>query len=152
MEAGKLIKEDYTIESWTGFEEALNRAKDLNNDIEATKEGVDEATLRLKEAMNSLEKVNNEGEIVTGPVNNFEASEIAKKKVTVTWSAPESTKGLEGYVLYKDGKKIAEIGAEETSYNFKGLNRHTIYNFKIAAKYSNGELSKKESITLRTAR
>ncbi len=49
-------------------------------------------------------------------------------------------------------KKVAEIGAEETSYNFKGLNRHTIYNFKIAAKYSNGELSKKESITLRTAR
>nr|WP_279285978.1 discoidin domain-containing protein [Clostridium perfringens] len=152
VEANKLIKEDYTIESWTVFEEALNNAKDLNNDIEATKEGVDEATSRLKEAMNSLEKVNNEGEIVTGHVNNFEASEVAKKNVTVTWSAPESTKGLEGYVLYRDGKKVAEIGAEETSYKFKGLNRHTIYNFKIAAKYSNGELSKKESITLRTAR
>ena len=152
VEAGKLIKEDYTIESWIVFEEALNHAKDLNNDIEATKEGVDEATVRLKEAINSLEKVNNEGEIVAGPVNNFEASEIAKKNVTVTWSAPESTKGLEGYILYKDGKKVAEIGLEETSYNFKGLNRHTIYNFKVAAKYSNGELSKKESITLRTDR
>ncbi|EGT3616230.1 O-GlcNAcase NagJ [Clostridium perfringens] len=91
-------------------------------------------------------------EIIVNPVREFKASEVNKKDVTVTWIEPETTEGLEGYVLYKDGKKVAEIGKDETSYTFKGLNRHTIYNFKIAAKYSNGEISSKETITLRTAR
>ena len=91
-------------------------------------------------------------EIVVNPVRDFKASEINKKNVTVTWTEPETTEGLEGYILYKDGKKVAEIGKDETSYTFKKLNRHTIYNFKIAAKYSNGEVSSKESLTLRTAR
>ncbi|MDZ5252256.1 discoidin domain-containing protein [Clostridium sp. LIBA-8841] len=91
-------------------------------------------------------------DIIINPVRNFVASEVNKKDVTVTWEAPETTEGLEGYILYKDGKKVGEVGADETTYQFKGLSRHTIYNFKIAAKYSNGEISSKESITLRTAR
>ncbi|MDZ5252088.1 beta-N-acetylglucosaminidase domain-containing protein [Clostridium sp. LIBA-8841] len=91
-------------------------------------------------------------EIIVNPVRDFKESEVNKKDVTVTWVEPETTEGLEGYILYKDGKKVAEIGKDENSYTFKGLNRHTIYNFKIAAKYSNGEISGKESITLRTAR
>ncbi|HHD2753449.1 TPA: beta-N-acetylglucosaminidase domain-containing protein [Clostridium perfringens] len=91
-------------------------------------------------------------EIIVNPVRDFKESEVNKKDVTVTWVEPETTEGLEGYILYKDGKKVGEISADETSYTFKGLNRHTIYNFKIAAKYSNGEISSKESITLRTAR
>ncbi|MDU7069214.1 MAG: beta-N-acetylglucosaminidase domain-containing protein [Clostridium perfringens] len=91
-------------------------------------------------------------EIVVSPVKEFKATTINKKNVTVSWEEPENTFGLESYILYKDGKKVSEISSDETSYTFKGLNRHTIYNFKIAAKYSNGEISKKESLTLRTAR
>ncbi|WP_322502178.1 endo-alpha-N-acetylgalactosaminidase family protein [Clostridium sp. LIBA-8841] len=91
-------------------------------------------------------------EIIVNPVRDFKESEVNKKDLTVTWIEPETTEGLEGYILYKDGKKVGEISADENSYTFKGLNRHTIYNFKIAAKYSNGEISSKESITLRTAR
>lgn len=91
-------------------------------------------------------------EIVVSPVKEFKATTINKKNVTVSWEEPENTFGLESYILYKDGKKVSEISSDETSYTFNGLNRHTIYNFKIAAKYSNGEISKKESLTLRTAR
>ncbi|EPB8144672.1 beta-N-acetylglucosaminidase domain-containing protein [Clostridium perfringens] len=91
-------------------------------------------------------------EIVVSPVKEFKATTINKKNVTVSWEEPENTFGLESYILYKDGKKVSEISSDETSYTFKGLNRHTIYNFKIAAKYSNGEISKKESLTLRTSR
>lgn len=90
--------------------------------------------------------------IVVSPVNNFRATTINKKDVTVEWKAPENAEGLTGYVLYKDGKKVGEVDADDTSYTFKGLNRHTIYNFKIAAKYVNDELSTKESLTLRTDR
>lgn len=91
-------------------------------------------------------------EIVVSPVKEFKATTINKKNVTVSWEEPENTFGLESYILYKDGKKVSEISSDETSYTFKGLNRHTIYNFKIAVKYSNGEISKKESLTLRTSR
>lgn len=90
--------------------------------------------------------------IVVSPVKDFRATTVNKKNVIVEWDAPNNTEGLTGYVLYKDGKKVAEIGANERSYNFKGLKRHTIYNFKVASKYANGKLSSKESITLRTKR
>lgn len=93
-----------------------------------------------------------EEEVVVNPVRNFEITNKDKKTVSVAWEAPETTYGLEGYVLYQDGKKVAEIGADEVEYTFKKLNRHTIYNFKIAAKYSNGEISSKESLTIRTER
>ncbi|ELC8441057.1 fibronectin type III domain-containing protein [Clostridium perfringens] len=91
-------------------------------------------------------------EVVVNPVRNFESTSVEKNKVEVTWDEPESTNGLVGYILYKDGKKVGEVPADENSYTFKSLNRHTIYNFKIAAKYENGEISSKESLTLRTSR
>lgn len=99
-------------------------------------------------------KINKEasGEIVVNPVQNFEIPEINKKNVKLTWNAPITTEGLEGYVIYKDGKKLAEVPAESKEFVVSKLNRHTIYNFKVAAKYSNGELSAKESKTIRTAR
>ena len=56
------------------------------------------------------------------------------------------------FQFYKDGKKLAEVPAESKEFVVSKLNRHTIYNFKVAAKYSNGELSAKESKTIRTAR
>ena len=62
---------------------------------------------------------------------------------------PDCGKNIFGYTAPPRKKKN---GKDETTYKFKGLNRHTIYNFKIAAKYNNGELSSKESITLRTER
>ena len=105
-------------------------------------------TVRVKVGNPEVE----EEEVIVNPVRNFKVTDKTKKNVTVSWEEPEKTYGLEGYVLYKDGKKVKEIGADKTEFTFKGLNRHTIYNFKIAAKYSNGELSTKESITVRTAR
>lgn len=110
---------------------------------------------RMKDGINDFARefiLSQEENIIVNPVRNFEVLEINKKNVPVTWEAPETIKGLEGYILYKDGKKVAELSSEETSYDFTGLNRHTIYNFKIAAKYNNGEISSKESITLRTTR
>ena len=75
-----------------------------------------------------------------------------KNSIKVKWNSPEPVGGLEGYVLFKDGKKVAEISKNNLEHTFKNLNRHTIYNFKIATKYSNGVLSSKESVTVRTLR
>ncbi|MDK3000125.1 family 16 glycosylhydrolase [Clostridium perfringens] len=91
------------------------------------------------------------GETVS-PVKNFLAESVNKNSIKVKWNSPETVGGLEGYVLFKDGKKVAEISQNNLEHTFKNLNRHTIYNFKIAAKYSNGVLSSKESVTVRTLR
>ncbi|MGG5461809.1 endo-alpha-N-acetylgalactosaminidase family protein [Clostridium sp. B9] len=96
--------------------------------------------------------VKKKAEVVVNPVQEFKETEVNKRDVSVSWKAPKSDYGLEGYILYKDGKKVGEVGKDVTSYTFKGLNRHTIYNFKIAAKYNDGKISTKESITLRTKR
>lgn len=97
-------------------------------------------------------KEHGSGVIVVNPVRNFDITDINKKDVKLIWDAPETIEGLEGYVIYKDGKKIKELPADTTEFVASKLNRNTIYNFKIAAKYSNGELSTEESKTIRTAR
>lgn len=134
------------------LEDAILEAERVDNDENSLKEDVDKVLGDLKVVIDEALKAMDSTEIILNPVRDFEAIDISKKNITVQWSAPENSFGLEGYVLYKDGKEVAEIGKDETSYTFTGLNRHTIYNFKIAAKYSNGELSSKESITLRTER
>lgn len=136
-----------TIENgmMTGASEGFT---DVQVNITVNGNKVSSNTVRVKVGNPEVE----EEEVIVNPVRNFKVTDKTKKNVTVSWEEPEKTYGLEGYVLYKDGKKVKEIGADKTEFTFKGLNRHTIYNFKIAAKYSNGELSTKESITVRTAR
>ncbi|MDZ5254306.1 sialidase domain-containing protein [Clostridium sp. LIBA-8841] len=116
--------------------------------------GIGDGSTHELELVNKEVKVNEKasGEIIVNPVQNFDIPEINKKDVKLTWTAPITTEGLEGYVIYKDGKKIKELPADATEFVISKLNRHTIYNFKIAAKYSNGELSTKESKTIRTLR
>lgn len=147
--------ESKDIITWTSSDESVATV-DENGLVTGVGKGTATitATIPNGEFATATVTVNDNGseEIIVDPVRDFKASEVNKKDVTVTWTAPETTNGLDGYILYKDGKKVAEIKAEDTSYTFKGLNRHTIYNFKIAAKYSNGEISEKESITIRTAR
>ncbi|MDU1687256.1 MAG: fibronectin type III domain-containing protein, partial [Clostridium perfringens] len=83
---------------------------------------------------------------------NLRTVDVQKKSVSLAWDSPENTYGLEGYIIYKDNKKVGEVSADETEFTVGKLNRHTIYNFKVAAKYSNGEISKRDTITVRTAR
>ena len=108
--------------------------------------GVGDGNTHDLELLSKEVKINEEasGEIVVNPVQNFEIPEINKKNVKLTWNAPITTEGLEGYVIYKDGKKLSEVPAESTEFVVSKLNRHTIYNFKVAAKYSNGNFHLKK--------
>ena len=83
---------------------------------------------------------------------NLRTVDVQKKSVSLAWDSPENTYGLDGYIIYKDNKKVGEVSADQTEFTVGKLNRHTIYNFKVAAKYSNGEISKRDTITVRTAR
>ena len=83
---------------------------------------------------------------------NLRTVDVQKKSVSLAWDSPENAYGLEGYIIYKDNKKVGEVSADETEFTVDKLNRHTIYTFKVVAKYSNGEISKRDTITVRTAR
>ncbi|MDZ4992752.1 DUF5110 domain-containing protein [Clostridium perfringens] len=124
----------------------LRAKEDMDSKIDLLESVLIDTSLR------SIDLLGVKEEIKVSPVRNFKEEEVTKKSIKVSWEEPENIVGLEGYVLYKDGKKVEEISKEELEYTFSGLNRHTIYNLKVAAKYSNGEVSKKESLTLRTAR
>lgn len=70
--------------------------------------------------------------------------------VKLTWEAPKHTLGLDQYVIYQDGKEIATVKAGTTEFEVTNLGANKIYGFKVAAKYSNGEVSKPTSINIRT--
>lgn len=130
-----------------------------NGNIFGKSEGVSEiqakVSLNGKTILSNKIKIkvgNPKEEIIVSPVRNFEVKEKTKNSVTVKWDKPEEAEGLQGYILYKDGKKFKEINSENNEFTFKKLNRHTIYNFKVAAKYSNGEISEKIGLNVRTER
>src|SRR5699024_5105675 len=57
-------EEDYTLETWTVFIEALESAEDILADEEVTQKIVDEAVIHLLDALERLEKVKLEPEEV----------------------------------------------------------------------------------------
>ena len=63
QEADKLVKDEYTADSWSAFEAALTDAKHVYNDADATQKQVNEAVQMLTEAMAALVKVNPEPEV-----------------------------------------------------------------------------------------
>ncbi|MGL5378578.1 LamG-like jellyroll fold domain-containing protein [Clostridium sp.] len=89
-------------------------------------------------------------EIKVEKPQNLNAKEVTNKSVTLTWEEPSSKVGLEGYIIYKDGKEIGLV--ENTEYTVDGLKANTITSFKVVSKYSNGEKSKPVSINVRTTK
>lgn len=87
--------------------------------------------------------------IVSKPINLISES-LNNNSIKLEWESPKSINGLIGYKIYKDGKEIGEVNSKTLSYTVDGLNANTIYAFKVASKYSNGEVSKPISINVRT--
>ncbi|MDU1687116.1 MAG: discoidin domain-containing protein, partial [Clostridium perfringens] len=129
------IESNDTI-TWTSSDESIAKV-DENGVITGIGKGEALITATIPNGKSATAKVIVEDsvseEIIVSPVRDFKASQVNKRDVTVTWTTPESTNGLEGYILYRDGKKVAKLEADETLYMFNKLNRHTIYNFKVAA-------------------
>ncbi|MGL5378480.1 beta-N-acetylglucosaminidase domain-containing protein [Clostridium sp.] len=92
---------------------------------------------------------NGEEEIIISKARDLKAVSD-KNTINLTWSSPESTKGIEGYLIYKDGKLIDTVGKDVNNYEVNGLMANTIYGFKVVVKYSNNEKSKPVSVNIRT--
>ncbi|MCX7922711.1 MAG: fibronectin type III domain-containing protein [Clostridia bacterium] len=66
----------------------------------------------------------------TAPVNLM-ASDVTATSVTLTWAASTDNAGVSGYVVYRDGVKIAIISG--TTYTAAGLTAGRTYNFTVKA-------------------
>ncbi|MEG1287631.1 MAG: glycoside hydrolase family 31 protein [Clostridium sp.] len=89
-------------------------------------------------------------EIVVSKAKNLKANDVTNNSVKLTWDASETVAGLDEYIVYKDGKEFARVLSTETEVVVSDLRVNTNYGFKIAAKYSNDEVSKPVSVNVRT--
>lgn len=113
-------------------------------DIRITWDGV-------KPIINEIITVKNEiDNIVIDKVKDIKVNNVTSNSVKLMWTEPNSTIGLVEYIIYKDGKKIDTVDNKSVNYEVNNLKSNTIYGFKVAARYSNGEISKPVSINIRT--
>ncbi|MCX7922712.1 MAG: fibronectin type III domain-containing protein [Clostridia bacterium] len=79
----------------------------------------------------------------TAPTN-LTASAVTATSVTLAWTASTDNAGVSGYVVYRDGVKVATISG--TTYMVTGLTAGTTYNFIVKAYDVVSNLSDESSI------
>ena len=85
--ANKLVEMDYTAASWQGLNEALQNAIDVNDDVNAMQEEVDDAYEALQEAMNNLVEAEEVNKTYLTTLVNYILGLDSDKYVTQTWEA-----------------------------------------------------------------
>ncbi|MGL5378352.1 S8 family serine peptidase [Clostridium sp.] len=134
---------------------AVISKKSMNNKFTWKSEKAGEYEFKLRIFKDDIEyvvqdnKIHTVKDIVISKAENLK-SEVTNSSASLTWEAPKSIDGLVGYVIYKDGKMIAEVPVEVNEYLVEALKANTIYGFKVTAKYLNEEESKPVSINVRT--
>ena len=119
---------DYSAASWKNLKTALDAAKEINQNEDATQAQVDEAVKNLKTAVNGLVRI-------PGRPESVKAVWKGKKKVDITWKkASNATK----YLVYRSVKsssagfkKIAEV--KKTSYTDKSASAGKTAYYKVIA-------------------
>lgn len=89
-------------------------------------------------------------EIIPEKVTDLKVASKTSDSVTLSWTNQDTTTGLVGYVIYKDGKEIGQVPYNLNTYTVSDLRINTNYGLKVASKYSNGESSKAVSINVKT--
>jgi hypothetical protein len=156
-EAEKLVKSDYTADSWKVFEGELAEAKDVLA-APLTQSGVDAATADLNAAIKDLVKVQKETEtkapetntVINNDGNNNQTQTAYKAKVKL--NSVKNTKGkkavlkwkkiknADGYVVYRATKKNGKYKAVKTikkaktvTFTDTKLKKGTTYYYKVKA-------------------
>jgi GH35 family endo-1,4-beta-xylanase/chitodextrinase len=71
----------------------------------------------------------------------LDAGEITPYSVKLAWSGAADDRGINGYVVYRDGVAVAETGADARSLTVSGLSASRTYGFAVEAKDGAGNLS-----------
>lgn len=65
-------------------------------------------------------------------------SGVSQTQVTVNWTHSDPAGPAEGFAVFRNGSKIADVGANARNFVAKGLKSGTTYSFQIRAKYGVG--------------
>lgn len=83
--------------------------------------------------------------------SSLREKEILSEEATVEWDASSDNKGLFGYNVYLNGKKVEFVKDTKSEYTFSGLQELSEYTVTIEAVDNNGNLSDKTTLTFETS-
>lgn len=127
---------DYTEFDWNevaGFSIAVDDKKLLSNQ---QIQGI---------CLDDIKLIKNVTSIQIGAPANFTA-ETTTTSVSLSWSG---VSGADGYYLYKNGEKLADIAKGTTSYTDTDVTPDTAYTYEVSAYNADGE-TEKSSVSTRT--
>ncbi len=76
------------------------------------------------------------------PPRSVEAIPRSVERITLYWLPPR-TETPSGYVVYRDGERVAELPAEARFYDFTGLTPGRPYTLGVEAVYADGRVSER---------
>ncbi|RPF42071.1 fibronectin type III domain protein [Hydrogenoanaerobacterium saccharovorans] len=124
----------YSPESFESFRQAVSDAVTIMNDLNVTEQDVLSKTEALQAAMDELVEVPDTLP-PTKPVISI--SGLSKTTVRLHWKQCSDARGIAGYEVYKDGKKISGdtpiADSEKLSHYVRGLLPGRSYRFKVRA-------------------
>ncbi|MPQ43936.1 alpha-L-fucosidase [Clostridium tarantellae] len=107
--------------------------------------------------INEFEVYNSKKDVVQGEgikkVENLRVNERSSNSIKLQWDAPSSGDKVAEYIIYKDGKEVAKVNANDIlEYEANNLKVNTLYGFKVLAKGLDGQKGRPVSINVRTAK
>ncbi|MBN1516498.1 family 43 glycosylhydrolase [Candidatus Sumerlaeota bacterium] len=152
-EGGKFTEKDYSFESWNNLRFVMHDARELMNKQEATTEELEQARIRVQQAIDALKKrealPDNNPRIALsaslfatdreGPVNN----------VALMWAAIDPSDSIEIYRAHGNDGDFTKIysghGASFKDYNLED----GVYTYRLVA-YRDGYTQKSEPVQVAT--
>ncbi|MCF7875439.1 fibronectin type III domain-containing protein [Candidatus Bipolaricaulota bacterium] len=113
-----------------------------------------EYTYRVSSYNDGKESPLTDGLTVSTPVQvsvapgNISSKILSPTRIRLTWN--DNSDNEDGFRIYRNGKKIAELGPNTTSYVDTGLNEDTSYTYKISSYNKAGESSFSSGLELTT--
>lgn len=86
-------------------------------------------------------------------VENLRVEDKESNALTLKWDAPKAGTEVENYIIFKDGKEVARVNANENlEFKATNLKSNTLYGFKVVAQGIGGSTGKAVSVNARTAK
>jgi hypothetical protein len=82
---------------------------------------------------------------------NFHVTGFGQAAIATAWSASTNNVGVSGYLLYKNGVRVATVSNFTLNYTFSGLSCGMSYGLAVAARDRAGNVSPQATLTQATA-
>jgi chitin-binding protein len=126
VEASQLKWIDYAVASDTLYHYFISAIDDLGN-VSRPSPAIEARTLAEDGA--------------PGAPVNLHSMGHTENSVSLMWGSSSGPAPIKNYLIFRDGKEIKRVGADQTSFDDTGLTPGTDYNYFVKALDANGKLS-----------